>query len=156
MFGLLVSQLALGGAKVCWNDLPQDLNCNGTEAAMEEAVDLSDPLCQEQTDANGDPYPNADYYIEYKTFGCLYPIAEYDLDLDGLTGGTISLPPDALQPDLIISLGCDNCEGSPTTISSTPTVTVSVISAMSAPRSTIRCSWTPTPTPPVTTATTAT
>ena len=52
------------------NDLSQDYNCNGVEVISEEAIDLNDPLCLSQTDANGAPWPNADYYIGYQSFGC--------------------------------------------------------------------------------------
>ncbi|MEL6348194.1 MAG: hypothetical protein AAFV53_34110, partial [Myxococcota bacterium] len=81
------------------NELAQDLNCNGIEASEEEAVDLGDPLCAEQIDpATGLPFPNADYYVEYKAFGCEYPVINNDADGDGLGGGQIQIPPDAKVP----------------------------------------------------------
>ena len=60
--------------EVCTNDLTQDLNCNGIEVMNEEAVDLSDPLCLSNVDEDGVPYANADYYVEYQAFGCLYNV----------------------------------------------------------------------------------
>ena len=36
--------------------------------------------------AAGNPYPNADYYVEYFAFGCANPVAWMDLDLDGFVG----------------------------------------------------------------------
>ena len=83
-----------------WNDLAQDLNFNGIEAMDEEAVDLADPLCLSQVNAEGVPWPNADYYIGYMSFGCLYPVAEYDVDGDGLVTAEIFT-----DSELLFSLG---------------------------------------------------
>ena len=47
--------------EICYSDINQDLNCNGIDVADENPVDLSDPICQNNTDTNGIPYPNADY-----------------------------------------------------------------------------------------------
>ena len=86
---ILMASIAVAGdecpeqeipSPACQSDLSQDYNCNGIEAVDEEAIDLSDPLCQSQTDSDGNPWPNADYYVEYKSFGCLYPVADYDTD----------------------------------------------------------------------------
>lgn len=79
---LFGAQVALGGsdycpdvpeADICDSNIAQDLNCNGIESSNEQAVDLADPLCLQQTDAAGIPWPNADYYVEYESFGCAYP-----------------------------------------------------------------------------------
>ena len=123
---LLLSSLA--SAQVCENDLSQDLNCNGIEAVDEEAVDLSDPLCLSTTDSEGNPLPNADYYAEYKSFGCLYPmymdldgdgvLDPRDLDGDGLIGANgLYTHLISTEGGLTITLNCDNCEGIPNSLS---------------------------------------
>ena len=66
-----------------------------------------------QVDTNGNPFPNADDYIDYKSFGCLYPVSAYDIDDDGLVNATISLPPGADVPDLVVTLTCDSCALTP-------------------------------------------
>ena len=87
----------------CSNTLTQDLNCNTVDAAVEQAVDLADPVCA----ANG--FPNADWYFDYYAFGCGYPVDGYDLDADGFSDGSLSFPEGATDPDLTVVLGCDNC-----------------------------------------------
>ncbi|MGB0638988.1 MAG: hypothetical protein ACPGTU_06635, partial [Myxococcota bacterium] len=57
------------------------------DAADEVSIDLDDPLCLSNTDTAGNPYPNADYYLEYFAFGCQYLVVDYDVDGDGLVGG---------------------------------------------------------------------
>ena len=69
--------------QVCYRRQAQDLNCNGIEVTEEQSIDLADPLCRSTTDSSGVPWPNADYYVEYGSFGCAYPVAAYDMDNDG-------------------------------------------------------------------------
>ena len=52
----------------------QDLNCNGVEVEEEPPVDLADPVCAENLGQEGNPFPNADYYVGYDWFGCAYPV----------------------------------------------------------------------------------
>ena len=67
----MIGFLALLGAKApCYTEIEQDLNCNGIDHRDERAVDLTDPLCAAETDTFGNPWPNADYYIGYQSFGC--------------------------------------------------------------------------------------
>ena len=49
----------------CYNRLTQDVNCNVIDETDEVPVDLEDPMCVANVDAAGNPYPNADYYVEY-------------------------------------------------------------------------------------------
>ena len=70
----------------CYNRLTQDVNCNVIDETDEVPVDLEDPMCVANVDAAGNPYPNADYYVEYFAFGCANPVAWMDLDLDGFVG----------------------------------------------------------------------
>ena len=86
-----------------------DLNCNGIDEADEPVVDLTDPLCAANTDPQGDPYPNADYYIEWADFGCLYPLPPgNDPDGDGLGSGDVIVT-DEFGAQQLVSLLCDNC-----------------------------------------------
>ena len=68
--------LILAGSGSAWancvNDLVQDLNCNGIDAQHEVLIDLTDPVCAANLDGAGEPYPNADYYYDYATQGCLW------------------------------------------------------------------------------------
>ena len=70
----------------CYNRLTQDLNCNVIDEVDEVPVDLDDPLCVSNVDEFDNPYPNADYYVEYFAFGCQNPISWMDLDSDGFIG----------------------------------------------------------------------
>ena len=89
--------------------LATDVNCNGIEQAQELPVDLADAVCQSHTDTNGDPWPNADYYMMYNDFGCEFPLLPTnDPDGDGLGSDTISVTQDS-GAVLDIILGCDNC-----------------------------------------------
>jgi hypothetical protein len=107
MLLLLLSHLSFAGTDVCENNLAQDLNCNGIEASDEDAVDLSDPLCEANVDPNGIPWPNADYYLDYKAYGCAIPVAVLDKDGDGLVGSRVPVG------GVTFVLSCDNCEGIP-------------------------------------------
>ena len=89
--------------------IEQDLNCNNIEVFDEPAVDLTDPLCAENVDDAGAPFPNGDYYYDYTSFGCAYPIVGYDFDEDGLSYAELSFPEGAEVPDLTVVLRCDNC-----------------------------------------------
>ena len=66
----------------CYNRLTQDLNCNAVDAVDEVAVDLEDPVCAETVDEFGNPYPNADFYVEYFAFGCEHLTVDMDVDGD--------------------------------------------------------------------------
>ena len=70
---LMISSPALA-SEDCTNDLEQDLNCNFIDVSDELAVDLDDATCAANLDGDGDPYPNADYYYDYTSFGCDYPV----------------------------------------------------------------------------------
>ena len=65
----ILAGLALGlasapvHAQECYNRLTQDLNCNAVDATDEVAVDLEDPTCAGNVDEDGNPYPNADFYV---------------------------------------------------------------------------------------------
>lgn len=108
MIALLLS--AAYAASVC-NTGPfiQDLNCNGVDVVDEVPVDLTDPTCSANTNENGIMLPNADYYYDYVSYGCLVPVTGLDLDSDGLGGGDLSLMPDERFPDVTVTLTCDNC-----------------------------------------------
>ncbi|MEC8278021.1 MAG: thrombospondin type 3 repeat-containing protein, partial [Myxococcota bacterium] len=103
----LVSMFA--NAEPCYSDIDQDLNCNGLDVSDEPPVDLNDPICASTSDANGVPYPNADYYYDYNSFGCRYPVSGNDADGDGLSAGQIYLTDDNGQILLVAALLCDNC-----------------------------------------------
>ena len=99
----------LANAEPCYSDIDQDLNCNGLDVSDEPPVDLNDPICSSTTDSNGVPYPNADYYYDYNSFGCRYPVSGNDADGDGLSAGQIYLTDDNGQILLVAALLCDNC-----------------------------------------------
>ena len=92
----------------CINELDQDLNCNFIDYSLEELVDMDDATCASTLDDEGEPFPNADWYYDYTSFGCEYPVAEFDVDGDGLGYGTITIGPEE-APDRVASLICDNC-----------------------------------------------
>ena len=86
-----------------------DLNCNGIDEEDEPPVDLTDPLCLAAVDPNGDPWPNADYYVEYADFGCVYPLPPAnDPDGDGL-GSEDVIVTDEFGAQQVVTLLCDNC-----------------------------------------------
>ena len=93
----LVLVLALASqpveAQACKTELVQDLNCNGIEASLEPAIDLSDPTCASNVDDADNPYPTADWYVLYDMFGCDYPTAGYDLDDAGLVVAEVASHP---------------------------------------------------------------
>ena len=82
-------------AQECYNRLTQDLNCNAVDATDEVAVDLEDPTCAENLDDDGNPYPNADFYVEYFAFGCQH----LTVDMDEGNAGTLLKLIDALDDD---------------------------------------------------------
>ena len=95
--------------EVCYSDINQDLNCNGIDVVDENPVDLSDPLCSSNVDNFGIPYPNADYYFDYFSYGCTYPVVDNDTDQDGLSAGNVSFENAQGITILTITLSCDNC-----------------------------------------------
>ena len=107
LLGPLALQPVHAGALPCQN-IPeyQDLNCNTVSEPDEQLVTLEGESCTDPPQ-----YPNADYYYDYYSFGCLFPAVGYDADEDGLSAGTLELffDPKAAYPDLIAILGCDNC-----------------------------------------------
>ena len=86
---ILSIMTAPASAQECSSTVDQDLNCNGIEVYYEPPVDLLDPLCQSTLGADGNPLPNADYYYDYTSHGCAYPIINMDLDGDKLSSGNL-------------------------------------------------------------------
>jgi len=86
-------------ADTCENvDVYQDLNCNGIAAVREKLVD---PLvCS---------FPNNDWYFDYRSHTCDYPVDDYDSDADGFGFGTLIIPGEN-GPSEIVTLLCDNCD----------------------------------------------
>ncbi len=100
-------------ASTCTNVwVTQDLDCDTIDVADERFIDLSDPECADNIDPEtGQPYDNADYYLDYGSFGCTIPV--FDLDEDGdLLGGTTE-PIEVVNDDDVVVLSflldCDNC-----------------------------------------------
>jgi len=106
---LMVGSHSAQAQDACYNRLTQDLNCNAVDATDEVAVDLEDPVCAENTDDDDNPYPNADYYVEYFNFGCEYPTVDMDADGDGLSYGVVAFYDTDGIPSTEIRLECDNC-----------------------------------------------
>ncbi len=78
-------------------DIYQDLNCNSIDVSRETQVDPAE--CT---------FENNDWYFDYYSHTCDYPVDIYDADNDGLGAGTIVIPGDN-GPAEIIQLTCDNC-----------------------------------------------
>ena len=112
---LIVLTLGFSGVAnaQCYSRLSQDLNCNGIDVWDENPIDLADPQCRETTDESGAPYANADYYVEYFTFGCTYSVAEMDMDGDGLGQGALVMYGSSGLVSLTHHLTCDNCPDIP-------------------------------------------
>jgi hypothetical protein len=107
---MIIALVAFAAADVCTTEeFVQDLNCNGVEVMDEVGVDLTDPDCLVNTNEAGIPFPNADFYYDYVSYGCQVPVIGLDLDKDGLAGGDLSLMPDETFPDVVVTLTCDNC-----------------------------------------------
>jgi hypothetical protein len=107
---LLLSRVALAAPEGCSNEPYQDLNCNTVHVEDELLVDLTDPECAANIDpSTGEPYPNADYYWDYYSYGCLYPVSDLDVDGDGLSEGGFQVPEESDYPDIVAFLSCDNC-----------------------------------------------
>ena len=113
LFILLTSGLSGEANAQCYTRLIQDLNCNGIEVWDENPVDLTDPQCRETVDEWGAPYPNADYYVQYFTFGCEYSTADMDVDGDGFGHGTITVYGTSGLASSTHNLTCDNCPDQP-------------------------------------------
>ena len=101
----IAATAALAVPADCTEQTTQDLNCNTVDVLDEIGVDMSDGECA----ANG--FPNADWYYDYASFGCSYPVLDYDVDvdMDGYGDGTLQIPTDAMYPDIVAVFGCDNC-----------------------------------------------
>lgn len=109
MITLIVAVLA---TEPCATTLTQDLNCNTIDVTLERPVDLEDPVCAGNTDSTGTPFPNADWYYDYASFGCRVPVLEYDFDEDGFSWGWVDLAVVG-EPDRVVILSCDNCQFNP-------------------------------------------
>ena len=96
----------------CHTELTQDLNCNTLDVSVERAVDLTDPACLANVDDAGVPFPNADWYYDHNSFGCLVPVSDFDVDLDGFSDGFFKFTT-GLDPDRTVTLTCDNCPYDP-------------------------------------------
>ncbi|MEQ1507553.1 MAG: thrombospondin type 3 repeat-containing protein, partial [Myxococcota bacterium] len=97
-------------ADECVEMLARDLNCNAVDAVNERPVDLTDPACASNVDpTTGAPFPTADGYYDYAGYGCSVPVLPFDVDQDGFSSGTVSLPAGAPYPDVVATLDCDNC-----------------------------------------------
>ena len=96
-------------AQECFTELDQDYNCNSVDAVYEPPVDLNDPTCLNNTDENGVPFPNADYYFDYTSYGCANPVYGLDTDKDGLSFGNIEFTDSSGNAYFTASLTCDNC-----------------------------------------------
>ena len=96
-------------AQECYTELDQDYNCNSIDAAFEVPVDLNDPTCLNNTDPEGNPFPNADYYFDYTSYGCAHSVYGLDTDLDGLSYGNIEFSDANGNPYFVATLSCDNC-----------------------------------------------
>ena len=71
-------------AGACDELLTQDLNCNTKDVSDEALVDMDDPLCAENPD-----YTSGDYYYDYFSWGCAFPVDSFDTDGDGFSDGTL-------------------------------------------------------------------
>jgi Thrombospondin type 3 repeat len=88
----------------------QDLDCDTFDVSDEPLVDLFDPLCASTLDPEtGEPYPNDDYYYDYASFGCLYPVADLDADGDLLSAGEVVIEDASGGASVTVELTCDNC-----------------------------------------------
>ncbi len=88
------------------HDVYQDLNCNGLDVSEDSIIDTSAPFCLDYADPEtGLPYDNNDYYHDYNSYGCAYPILQMNLDADGdlMGGGPFTCGYTSVM------LGCDNC-----------------------------------------------
>ena len=103
-------------ASTCNNDVfVQDLDCDTLDAGAEREIVRTDLECDkpEYFDAYGQPLVNADYFYDYKSHGCTYPMVDYDLDGD-LLSTTLDAdrqdqPIDIADGATQVSLQCDNC-----------------------------------------------
>ncbi len=82
----------------------EDLDCDGVDAADEQAVDHNDPRCT---------WPTADAYVLYSWLGCAVPIIpNLDGDDDQRASGDFVLEV-ADGASWTITLSCDNCPYEP-------------------------------------------
>jgi hypothetical protein len=105
-----------GACFISEDDICQDLNCNGVCVEDEGALPMTDADCATLIHV----YPNADYYWDVASYGCRFPVQQFDTDDakgkgiapgDGLGAGTIEYPSGETFPDIIIAFKCDNCPG---------------------------------------------
>ncbi|MBN2798420.1 MAG: thrombospondin type 3 repeat-containing protein [Deltaproteobacteria bacterium] len=102
----LLAGLAWGG---CSTSLTQDYNCNTIDGSLEAPVDLTDPLCAGNRDEDGVSYPSGDYYFDIFSWGCRFPVRDFDEDGDGFSYGVLTYDSGDGFPDITASLTCDNC-----------------------------------------------
>jgi len=117
-FDRLVANALLWSAQLskppgtCYNTtLEQDLNCNGIDHTREPVIIGDEEFCDVNVNpADGLPYPNNDYFYDFLSYQCEYPIEAHDVDFDLFVGldamagiGILSLP------GLTATLVCDNC-----------------------------------------------
>src|SRR4051794_8470757 len=96
---IVLLALAAHAETGCATDLTQDLNCNTVDASAELPVDSTDPIC------DGWGYPNADWYFDYYSYKCAYPVVSFDVDDDGFSQGELTVGNPEF-PDVSAVLAC--------------------------------------------------
>lgn len=92
-----------------------DLNCDGVVAEAELPVLSDAPGCERWlTDAEALGLADdvtQDAFFAFGTYGCAFPLAPYDVDVDGLVSGNLYLAYSDVTgaPSVIATLRCDNC-----------------------------------------------
>ncbi len=96
----------------CYNTtIEQDLNCNGIDHSREPVILGTEEFCDVNVDPeDGLPYPNNDYFYDFESYQCEWPVEAHDVDFDLMVGldamagiGILSLPGNTA------TLVCDNC-----------------------------------------------
>ena len=121
---LVAADAEAGG--VCYDTIGTDRNCNYIPEPDENPVsdgytpfvDDGPTTCADNLGLNGFANDSTDYYYDYETFGCAFPIGEYDDDGDGKGFGKLELYEDEDAPDpfLTVIFNCDNCPDLKTTV----------------------------------------
>lgn len=96
----------------CYNTtLEQDLNCNGIDHMREPVILGTEEFCDVNVDpVTGLPFPNNDYFYDFESFQCEYPVQEHDVDFDLLVGLDAMAGIGIIQlPGIVATLVCDNC-----------------------------------------------